>query len=561
MTGTTLRSLEYVPAAVLHHLGRQFNQPAPDIATLRTLYRRRPTRFAHQRWAIKQWGLREFDPAIEQRLTEHLRSRTNATLSRGRLEQAAREWLYRAYVAIPRRRAITVLVRSVVQSVSLQDHRDLRRYMTEWTVQGFIKELLSHRPGGAMTHLEWLRRPPRRRSMKTLLELFAKYQWLEERIGRGLPIPISKERQQVYARRVRRRRSAHIAQLPQYCQELEIMCFAAVCLGTLVDDMLRLLEIRITSIWTWGHKVVAERLMPARVRKKSEILAELRRLVTDEKLTDEAFRVKANTLLLADPPSTLRGRAADVREVLSRNARRVRPILQLLTKLSLNRDGAGGNGLSWLDGIYHDGVATFFVDKAPAWARRWKTLIEESDTQTSARAYEAATAWAVRQGLRNGSLYSKYGFEYADPSSHWMPPEIWKERRRGYQFEKDLPNTEHLYTDRAEAALRASLAGLQDAVATGDVWVGRKDLYFRRDEADVQPEGVEQAQNDLYRKVGRIQLPTLLLELDSQVHFTWKLLGREPKSACRRQWLLSNPSVHWTTRAIFKNARKLLTAF
>ncbi len=50
------------------------------------------------------------------------------------------------------------------------------------------------------------------------------------------------------------------------------MCFAAVCLGTLVDDMLRLLEIRITSIWNWGHQVVAERLSPARVRKKSEIL-------------------------------------------------------------------------------------------------------------------------------------------------------------------------------------------------------------------------------------------------------------------------------------------------
>jgi Domain of unknown function (DUF4158) len=127
MTGTTLRSLEYVPAAVLGHLGRQFRQPVPEIATLRTLYRRRPTRFSHQRWAIKQWGLREFDPAIEQRLTEHLHSRTNATLSRGRLEQAARDWLYRAYVAIPRRRAITVLVRGVVQSVALQDHRDLRR--------------------------------------------------------------------------------------------------------------------------------------------------------------------------------------------------------------------------------------------------------------------------------------------------------------------------------------------------------------------------------------------------------------------------------------------------
>ncbi len=42
---------------------------------------------------------------------------------------------------------------------------------------------------------------------------------------------------------------------------------------------------------------------------------------------------------------------------------------------------------------------------------------------------------------------------------------------------------------------------------------------------------MDQAQNELYRKVGRIQLPTLLLELDSQVHFSWKLLSREPKSA------------------------------
>ena len=110
-------------------------------------------------------------------------------------------------------------------------------------------------------------------------------------------------------------------------------------------------------------------------------------------------------------------------------------------------------------------------------------------------------------------------------------PEIWKVRRSGYQLEKDLPNAEHLYTDRAEGALRASLACLQDAIAAGEVWVGRKDLYFRRDEAEVQPEGVYQAQNELYRKIGRIQLPTLLLELDSRVHFSWKLLSREPNSA------------------------------
>jgi hypothetical protein len=106
-------------------------------------------------------------------------------------------------------------------------------------------------------------------------------------------------------------------------------------------------------------------LIPARVRKKSEILAELRRLVTDKTLTDEAFRAKAHTLLLADQPNALRSRAADVREVLSRNARRIRPILQLLTKLDLQGDGVGGNGLSWLDGIYDDGIDTFWKRTSP----------------------------------------------------------------------------------------------------------------------------------------------------------------------------------------------------
>jgi TnpA family transposase len=531
MTGTTLKSLEYVPTSVLRHLGRQFARPVPDVATLRTLYRRRKTRFEHQRWAVEQWGLREFDAGIEQRLTEYIRERTHATLSRGRLEQAAREWLYRTLVAIPRRRVITDLVRGVIQSVAQQDHRDLRRFMTEYSIQGFLRDLLSHRPGGTMTYLEWLRRPPRRRSLKTLRELYDKYQWLEERIGRGLPIPIPKERQQVYTRRLRRRRAAYVIRLPVFRQELEAICFAAVSLGTLADDMLRLVEIRITAIWTWGHRIVAEKLNPARVRRKSEILAALRRLVADQRVSDEAFRAQASSLLLPDQSDAPRSRAADVREVLSRNARRIRPILQLLVKLNLLGDGVGGDGLSWLDGFYHDGVDTFFVDKAPAWARRWKVLIEESDTQGSLRAYEAAAAWAVRQGLRNGSLYSKYGFEYSDPARQLMPPDIWEERRSSYQHEKDLPTAGHLYIERAQAALRASLAGLQEAVAAGEVWIGRKDLYFRRDEAEVRPEGVELAQSELYRKVGRIQLPTLLLELDAQVHFSWKLLGREPKSA------------------------------
>jgi hypothetical protein len=206
MTGTTLGSLAYVPAMLLRHLGRQFVQKAPDLATLRSLYRRSQTLYEHQRWAIKHWGLVELDERVEKRLAEHLAQQTHATLSRSRLEQIAREWLYRSYVQMPRQRAITDMVRVVLHTVVRYDHEVLQKQWTDTTVQTCLQQLLQHRAGHAMTHLEWLRRPPRRRSLKALHELMEKYQWLKHLVGHRNRLPIPKERQQVYARRIRRHR-------------------------------------------------------------------------------------------------------------------------------------------------------------------------------------------------------------------------------------------------------------------------------------------------------------------------------------------------------------------
>src|ERR1022692_3903970 len=164
MTGTTLGSLEYVPAVLLRHLGRQFVQKAPDLATLRTLYRRSQTLYEHQRWALEFQGLRPFDEQVERRLSAYIGERTQSTVSRNRLAQMGREWLYRIYVEIPGDRVIADLVRAAVHSVLLHDHETLRQERSDSTVKGCLAALLQHRPGHAMTHLEWLRRPPHRRS-------------------------------------------------------------------------------------------------------------------------------------------------------------------------------------------------------------------------------------------------------------------------------------------------------------------------------------------------------------------------------------------------------------
>ncbi len=51
MCGRTLHAFQRVPAELLKHLGEQMEIPAPDIATLRALYKNRPME-------IRCWRLR-----------------------------------------------------------------------------------------------------------------------------------------------------------------------------------------------------------------------------------------------------------------------------------------------------------------------------------------------------------------------------------------------------------------------------------------------------------------------------------------------------------------------
>jgi hypothetical protein len=70
MTGTTLDAFDYVPRAVLEHVGHQLGMSAPELTTLRALYRRQMTLFLHQRWACEHAGFRRHDASAVLRLIE-----------------------------------------------------------------------------------------------------------------------------------------------------------------------------------------------------------------------------------------------------------------------------------------------------------------------------------------------------------------------------------------------------------------------------------------------------------------------------------------------------------
>jgi TnpA family transposase len=533
LTGTALASVGYVPKIVLHMLGRQFRVPAPDLATIRALYRRRSTRFEHRSWAVANSGLMRMDARGQQGLEAALRDRTHATLSRPRLEQFAREWLYSRYYLIPGRRRVTLMVRRVVRTVEDRDHEELCQCVAAARIETLLAQLLASRSGHAMTALEWLRRAPRRRSLKTLRELYRKYAWLEYRVKPLNLAGIPRERQRVYARRFRRRRTADLDKLRPQRRDLEAVCFCMVTLATLADDLLRLIEIRIAAIWRWAYAVAIAQGVPERTRKRREILAEIGRLAGDATVSDAAFRLEVLSLLDPAGATAPTSRAADVREVLSRNARRVRPVVELLLKLDLQKDGfhPAWTALDWLRDIYQDKLDHLWPEPPTDLMGRWEPLIRGNDGRRGLRAFEAATLWSVRRALRNGSLWSRYGDEFSQPLRNIMPADEWRAQAHTYRFRMNIPSTPEAYTDMVQATLGAALAGLQEAVAKDTVIIAYKDLYFPPDEAESIPHGIELAQHRLYRQVGRVQFPVLLLELDAQVHFSWKLLGREPKSA------------------------------
>lgn len=94
MTGRLLEALRLVPPALWRHLGAQFEIDAPDLASLRTMYRRRRTLFEQQDLACSVLGFHDVTEAQRRALVRAINAELSRTRDRQRLLQFARRWLY-----------------------------------------------------------------------------------------------------------------------------------------------------------------------------------------------------------------------------------------------------------------------------------------------------------------------------------------------------------------------------------------------------------------------------------------------------------------------------------
>jgi TnpA family transposase len=532
MTGTTLDALDYVPRSVLGHVGDQLEMSAPELTTLRALYRRPMTLFLHQRWACEYAGFHRHDASDVTHVIDGLLAGSAVTLDRHRLAQQAREALYSRRCLIPGERDIEDWVRRAICLIELQDRRYLDEAVPAKVRDNWLIQLMREKYPEPMTVLEWLRRPPRKRSRKTLDEEISK--WL---VIRAMTPPSSLERipaqrLRAYARRMRRRRPIKVREIAEPRRTLEIAALLSVTAARQSDTVLRLIEMRIAEIWSWAHAVA--RPEPRR-HLPEEVACELARVMDDSAVSDVEYREHSRLLLAPWRPGARqarRTRAAQVREHLAANARRVRPLLKHIIALDLQSVGPHPviDALGELASSYRDDCTYLFYEPTSPAGHAWNELLRACDREQAFRAFEAATLWGVRRGLRNGSLWLPHAEQYGGQHRLLLPALRWTAARGAFLERHHLPATADPFIERVLAQIGSGCEGLNAALATGELMISPRGHVILRDDPAVTSErsDAELLRNQLYARVGRAQLTELLLAIDGETHFSWELLGRPP---------------------------------
>lgn len=534
MTGTTLDALDYVPRPVLDHLSRQLGINAPELVTLRALYRRQMTLFSHQRWACGHARFHWPESADTTAVIESLTAGSSVTLDRHRLARQAREELYARHCLIPRERDIEDWVRRAIHLVELHDRRYLDEAVGASVRENWLTQLMREKYPGPMTVLEWLRRPPGKRSRKTLDEELSKLT-----VIRALSPPVNLEgiptqRLRAYARRMRRRRPIKVREIAEPRRTLEIGSLLSVLAARQSDTVLRLIEMRVAEIWSWAHAIA--RPEPHRHLPEEAAVA-LARIMDDAAVSDAEYRERSRALLApwrSGAQQVHLSRAAQVREHLTANARRVRPLLKQIVALGLQGEAASPvlEALRDLKESYRDNALCLWESASSPAGHAWNELLRAPDCERAFRALEAATLWGVRRGLRNGSLWLAHAEHYGGQHRMLLSAQRWGALRSAFLERHSLPATAEPYLERVIAQVQAGLQALDQAVAAGDVRIAEQGHVILRDDPAITVErgDAELLRTQLYAKAGRAQLPELLLAVDAETHFTWELLGRPPSS-------------------------------
>lgn len=165
---------------------------------------------------------------------------------------------------------------------------------------------------------------------------------------------------------------------------------------------------------------------------------------------------------------------------------------------------------------------------------KWGPYVVGEDGRIDRRYWELCLLTVLREALRSGDVWIEGSRRYADPQSYLIPKTNWPTLRQEVSVSTGTPSdgTEHLAACRAE--MEASLARLRDAVTRGaSVQMQDETLVFSRDRSEDLPDSVYALQEEIGKRLPKVELTDLLVEMDGSCSFSRRFThagGSEPRT-------------------------------
>ena len=534
LTGRSLNSVQVIPPAVLTRAGQAADISAPQLASIRSIYRRRMTLYQHQQAAMAALAFRDYGNASERALTGHLRRMATQSFDSAALTRQAMIWLFEHRWVLPGQSRIEDRVAAAQAYVTRSIRAELMQTVGGQCVQRWVQDLSAvHDEQTGETLIEWLRKPTTGTSQINIAEAAQRLDALRnlgaDRLSLGA-LPITGMRH--YASGMATQKVQTLALLREPRRTVEIGCWLRLHLLQLNDVVLEQVSRRIGDLWREAHETVETRAFRELEVYRAGVNA-IRRALGDPSLSDAALRATVATAIAPLPVATIgTGRAQAIRAEMAARPARLRALLKAVSGLSLAYvdDHPLGIAMTTLGGVYAKDETGLAALSTP-FAATPRALVEAASTaEERLAAYEVAAALLLKRSLRNGAASSVDSIKHRSLADQLMPPAQWLKHKGSFARTQALPKTLEGYLSNYKATLTAQVTALDAAITAGDIGLREDRLRIPKLKALGEGPEVRATRRALFGAVGAVQLPDILIEIDALTHFSWILLGRQPAS-------------------------------
>lgn len=529
-------NLENVPKELLQYLAEQLqinNAIIPTYQRIRTKQTQIIEIFAYTEFRrIDKNDLKSLEKWLTKRALEHDRPSFLLGLA---IEKLFLEKIFRP--------GLSVLERLVLKSREAavnETYRLLLPILDDETKVNLDK-LIEIEEGKKRSNLVWLKQPAVSFAADTILQNIKKIEFLREMKADTWNLPeISPNRLKFLSNIARKSRIHALSELVEKKRYPILLAFSKQILIDVIDETIELFDRCLMHSYSKaGQELDDLRQKNARsTNEKIHLFYEIGSLILNNEIADDQLRkkifesVKPENLseAVAECPIIMRPMDDNYFDLWAERysyfRRFVPHFLKTLEFVADRHHESLLQAVEILKKMNELGKRKLSQDAPISFiSAKWKPYIKDKTGKLNLRFYELCVLWELRGALRGGHLWVNGSYRFANPETYLIPKERWQTSKQ------DLVELLGISPNGKEV-LQNSQLELENLLQIADNSFDQKDylrfegnrLIVSRLKTVEQDDEVSELEKMLIERLPRIELPDLLIEVDSWTNFSKELV-------------------------------------